>query len=831
MYNKNKVSIVTPSFEKHAVQYGTMIETLKKYCLDFDNLSLITVVEKKNVKIFSSILDAAEVRDYKIVLTEDVLAHFGIKESPAKFLRRVGKFTFQTVKKMGGLLAVQSEWSLVLDSEGLFRKDFRMMDLVNDYAKLKYVFYTETKPRGWLWERSTGFQVNKNVGETLQVDASKRWYMEYFHWFYETEKARDLIESNLGPLFLDYIKTPNDRTWNSHSSLPDLDFFENVLYYNYIEKYYSDEYDIVDFKSAIDELLPAEVSGRFILDELPFSLFGNDYLLNIVSPSDIHLLAPLFEKYKLAFVRLEPPFISPSFLTELDKLPYFVATISSHHNVWLRKKVAICISGEFRHVVHRTPEQQVRQIKSFLSGVDVDIYIHGWRNTSEPLIIDELNPKRYLFEEKKSFRDLERKIRFREPRLKPNRDHGSLSMFYSIQESFDLIGDDIGDYDYVVRIRPDTFFDKSLKEILYSISDGGDFLPGAVYVPRSFHSKGINDQFAIGRISVMQHYFRTFEYIKRNISHLFFNPESILLKNLLENKIEIALVDLPYALMRHLPMRIHDISRVMHDQEHTWWSRTDHLPVLEDVSKFFADKICSMESTMRGEVGPISYIPCVLSKGFGRIDGFLEIRFEDNNPSGYYCALFNVGGEVNVSHCKVVDGAVDLIGFKDKFVFCFVRDDKFFASFWIYDEGKLINSVLKCDLKDVLRDAPFSSDEIGMAWGRYDSKIQGGLVDHRELVASTLHSRKIASGVVPDNRSFDSPPSVNQASSVSDRPIPTPIYINAGGNGRLKYNQRIIVSILSPFLTVPQKNKLLRNPGLFFYDSRSSLAKLLGRMY
>jgi hypothetical protein len=143
------------------------------------------------------------------------------------------------------------------------------------------------------------------------------------------------------------------------------------VYYLYIEKHHSAEYKLVDLKEEIDRLLPSEIASRFDLSQLPFSLFGNEYILNLIGPDEVSALRSLFDEYKLPFVRLEPPFFNTRYVPELMNLPSFVGTISSHHLIWLRKKIAVCISGEFRHIVHRTPEGQVRELLRFLSGVDL----------------------------------------------------------------------------------------------------------------------------------------------------------------------------------------------------------------------------------------------------------------------------------------------------------------------------------------------------------------------------------------------------------------------------------------------------------------------------
>ncbi|MCJ2006271.1 hypothetical protein [Methylobacterium sp. J-092] len=657
-----------------------MVASLNEHCCDLDRVELLLVVEAVNEPMFAELLARYPMVRSRILVTDDILAGFGITEKPSAFLHRIGKFTFQTLKKLGALSSVQTAWSLVLDSESLFHKPFLMMDLLENYRTQRYVFYTNTGPRGLLWERSTGHQVTRNAAAALGIAPPNRWYMEYFHWFYETTKVIDMVQNRLGRAFFERI---------GHLNQSQIDYFENILYYLYLQQSHASEYNFIDFKIVIDQFLPSEVAARFRLDELPFSLFGNEYLLNILTPRDISTLLPLFNYYKLPFIRLEPPFFSTRYLPELKALPSFVATISSHHAAWLKKKIAVCISGEFRHIIHRTPEQQVRHLLGFLSGVDCDIYLHGWHNTSEALIIDELKPRAYRFENRRSFVAMERRIAITEPNIKPGRDAGSLAMFYGMEQAHELMMENAGEYDYVLRIRPDLYSELSLKEMLVRISDEGDLLAGTVYVPRQFHSKGINDQIALGPLREMGIYATTFSALNHNIEQVFFNPEAVLLRRLLENNVGLALVDMPFSLMREVPFKIGTIADHLHRQHHVWWSRTENLPLYQDLSAFFADKLAAMEAMMIGSIPDLIYIRA--PQRHGSRSAVIRARNFDNDPSRVASALVpSSWGVWNFRPFQLANGQIELLSEAvDRLLFIFPRGANFVVAEWRMEGGRL----------------------------------------------------------------------------------------------------------------------------------------------
>lgn len=643
----NKLTIVTPSFEKHFLQFSSMIDSIDKNCIDKENLEIIVVVEEKNVGMFSPLSTQYRNLSISIVTTESILDRFNIKESPSSFLKRIGKFTFQSLKKFGGILSSNTHWSLVLDSETFFYNQFSASELVRNYSEQKYVFYTSTTARKELWNYSLGFRVNKNTAEALNISNLDRWYMEIFHWFYEKDKVNDLIYNKLGSYWFNKIS----------ESKCQVDYFECVLYYSYINKYHCDEYKFFDLKESLTELVDKNISGRFKLDDLPFSLHGNDFILSIVGSKEVSKLKPFFERFKLPLIRLEPSYIDPLYIDELKKLPYFCATVSSQYLMWLNGKIAVCLSGGFKNGEFRGYEQQVRHILGFLAGTNCDLYIHGWKQTCEAYIVDILKPKKYLFEEQLNFKDMAKRIKVTEGSyLKPGRNEGSISMFYSMEKCFSLI-DKPDEYDYIVRLRPDIYSEFSLKELLFTISDYGDLIPNILYIPSSFQAKGMNDQFAIGKTEIMKKYFSMYSYLNSHIEKLFFNPESMLAEYIIGNNIKVSLLNMPYALHREELIRPWKTLHLMHEQEHVWWSQTTRLAKLQDVTDFINNRVIS---------GKILNKYSVHSRFLAKVknqDYMILIESFDYDPCVHARAVIDVCGILVPQKIKNVNG---IVGFDNK---------------------------------------------------------------------------------------------------------------------------------------------------------------------
>lgn len=355
-----------------------------------------------------------------------------------------------------------------------------------------------------------------------------------------------------------------------------------------------------------------------------------------------------------------------------------------------RPRVAVCLSGEFRHHHHRTPEHHVRQLKSFLSGSDCDLYVHGWSNSSEALILAELQPRAWLFEPRPDLSRLATRVRLVEPDIKPGRDRGSLAMFYGIERCFELIDAEGAGYDYVVRVRPDLRIDVSLREIIDGIERHGR-LPNTIYVPHLFHSKGINDQLAIGPPAAMKTYATTYSFLRRHIERAFFNPEAVLLRRILDSGARIALAEISYALMREVPIRINTAFELLQRQRDIWWSRTEWLPHYRDVTAYFADKLRAMNDAMEGTVPPLLYLRVPKAD---RAGGAVVVRTRavDNDPARHNLFLFRRWGLWQIAPGVIGESGAREGEPEQRQIFVSRDGDGFALTQWRLEAGRLVHT-------------------------------------------------------------------------------------------------------------------------------------------
>jgi hypothetical protein len=158
-------------------------------------------------------------------------------------------------------------------------------------------------------------------------------------------------------------------------------------------------------------------------------------------------------------------------------------------------RIALCLSGQ-----PRTWRATRASLETYLSGHDVDTFLHTWRE-GDPAelaaVVDAYRPVAHRIEDRPLFVTEKRLLAERFPTRPPLT---IFDMFHSLAESLALAADPAhGGYDLVIRARFDAIFDG-----VWSGEAPGE---GELVLPDLYPDpSGVNDQFAIGRLAEMQAY-------------------------------------------------------------------------------------------------------------------------------------------------------------------------------------------------------------------------------------------------------------------------------------------------------------------------------------
>jgi hypothetical protein len=211
-------------------------------------------------------------------------------------------------------------------------------------------------------------------------------------------------------------------------------------------------------------------------------------------------------------------------------------------------KIAVSISG-----LPRCYKEGYEELKKwFLDKYDCDVYIHTWYDTKTTFktghnfsldknyqfteedyqnVLELYQPKNYTFQKPIPFDVNSLTSKFG---VKLN---VSLSTFYSLQHSFNLIKESGIHYDYIIRTRFDLKFTDYISPECVFLKDISLLDPNQLNYFQysddpSIRVSEIDDLFAVGSLDVMDVYCNTFSYV---LNYLYINEEY---KKWLDNLIE-----------------------------------------------------------------------------------------------------------------------------------------------------------------------------------------------------------------------------------------------------------------------------------------------------
>lgn len=249
--------ILVPTYSRHFECNLKFLESFYKYCTDREDAKIAfisTVNEEANLK---ELLKAYPVT--VVALSHLVKAIDNVDIAEERLLENIGKFNYQSIKKLYGTYFFGSDNTIVIDSEMLCVKQFSIKDIFSTMGKNKYLFADRNIPF------SVQNLVTHNCEKILEGREFKYWLFNTGYWFYEKHIMNDMFQ---------YIKDRHHKTiievLTEYKPV-----FEAVLYNWFIlkniEKY---GYNLIILNDVIRGYLGNEKFDKFqsILSESQFAL-------------------------------------------------------------------------------------------------------------------------------------------------------------------------------------------------------------------------------------------------------------------------------------------------------------------------------------------------------------------------------------------------------------------------------------------------------------------------------------------------------------------------------------------------------------------------------
>lgn len=248
-------AIITPTYINHFPFVKKYLKSFIKYVVDKDKITLYFIISKNEKNDFETVIEPYKNKcNIKVLFCEDLFKQYGIKLSADELLKKYGRFSFQTFKKLYAVLSIPEEKSLILDSESMWVKKTNMQQLFADFFAKPRIYGSILEPK---YRIGVNFnQMVKNVDYLLE-ESCPYWFLENYMWFYEKSIVQDLVKQYGYPIEMAEklrLKNLNMKiNENILSGIFEITLYQNFIYFNR-QKY---KYDFINMDELIKKYLPS----------------------------------------------------------------------------------------------------------------------------------------------------------------------------------------------------------------------------------------------------------------------------------------------------------------------------------------------------------------------------------------------------------------------------------------------------------------------------------------------------------------------------------------------------------------------------------------------
>ena len=506
------MDIVVPTYEGHYEYMKKFLDTFKINCIDRDDVTINLVIAKGESKIFDKLRQEYDGLRIKLMIFSELIEKYeGTQINEIDLIRDIGKFSYQSLKKLFGALETNNKYVCIFDSECLFIRKFRMSEYIKNNVN-RYVFCSRmvNKPCD-----DSHAKYMQNLMNEMMGTNDNNWYLELYMWIFRRDiliELKNFLEKKWGKLIL-YKK----------------DSFIEYGYYLYCKmntKKYP-EIEWIDTYEILRDNMPKDSFEMWCNNTHPWCMFEHIGLhLRNATYEHLDNVNLMYKLLKIPLFRLiQCDRMNQILLILCDDIKICVSEYCPEvYEMTMKdifnKKIGLCVGGLYREC------DDVNALLNFVHPMQLDTHYYL---TSQNPSIYKILVRNNLTKSLKIDNTLHPfdigKLKHI-PISKPEMVRNTMEMFYKKKTFLKYLND----YDIIINMRPDLVsFDKKLIDLVYDMLKNYD--DATLYTPIMYGSLGITDTFAMGSVNVMRHNLNIYDKIYELGDKYIFNPELLTYKH------------------------------------------------------------------------------------------------------------------------------------------------------------------------------------------------------------------------------------------------------------------------------------------------------------
>lgn len=194
------LSIVIPSYLGHIRHIERFLISNAKHNKDIDNTNIYIIISYEEKEIFTSV--TSKFKNVHILIFKDLmLKYFDINiENETTFLLEIGSFSFQSLKKLVGMLDCKDETIFIVDSETYFIRD---CEVISECNKTETVLYSKILNNDF---QEKACDITKKILE-LDYDPPLTGYVFSYQWIFKKIDVQNFFNKYKNNIINNTIKT------------------------------------------------------------------------------------------------------------------------------------------------------------------------------------------------------------------------------------------------------------------------------------------------------------------------------------------------------------------------------------------------------------------------------------------------------------------------------------------------------------------------------------------------------------------------------------------------------------------------------------------------
>lgn len=571
------MDIVVPSYSEHIVFMEKFLETFSMNCTDCADVTINIIVSDTEYDMFRGLANKFDKLNIKIHIMHNLLIKYdnidflNDVDNDEKLLQKVGKFTFQSLKKLYGSLETNNKYVCIFDSECLFIRKFKLKDYI-DENKDRYFYCSKLMKNNITKDRANDMQCYTN---TILDIVDRNWYLEMYLWILKRDILLELHKFLMSKY--ESLLLVNTELFVEYAYY---EYYRNVL----SEQTNDDTIEWIDTHQLLKDNLSKESYDRWKNGTYGWCMFEHiGRHLRTTNYKQMEEVKMIYETINLPIFRVFPNNkANQQFLLICPTIKICVSEYCSDvYEMTMKdifnKRIGLFVSGLYRM------RDNVNDLIQFVYPMTIDTYYYvSSENPDIYIILEKQRTTKSVFIDNTHHSNDVCKFKYVPP-SKPTFVQNTIEMFYKKTQFIKYLDN----YDIFVNIRPDLVSldkDRNLIDITYDILRHYD--DNIIYTPRLYDSVGIADTIAIGSNKVIRHYLNIYNDLRTIAQKYVFNPESIVYHQFTDNKI----TTIPF--LWNYKINWHDKSLM----DVTWRNETDKLLNYNFYDEFIRLKSISFET-------------------------------------------------------------------------------------------------------------------------------------------------------------------------------------------------------------------------------------------